>query len=362
MICPGFIDLKGNNQDVKDRIKTYLFKSAFKCREDVIAKYWQSKSGKSGYSPLCRNEWKKGICKKPCRSCQNADYIPLSDQLVLDHFKGKIILGIYPLLKDGTCWFIAGDFDNHTGDRSPLDDVRAYYEACQVQDIPCYALKSKSGKGYHTYIFFDSPVPAWKARIVAFALLQEAGVTGADAELSSFDRLFPNQDELTGKELGNLIALPFQGQAARADRHTLLLNPKSQFSDTFRNQWDELARIQRISENVLDDIIKTWNLKKDQNKRNSGNGTTNPEGWLLEALKGVEEGNPSRDVTGAKIAGYFLDKLPKKDISTILLAWNAHNKPPLEETDIHKIVQSVFRYKNNVEPNVKRAKINISFG
>jgi hypothetical protein len=242
MICPGFIDLKGNNQDVKDRIKTYLFKSAFKCREDVIAKYWQSKSGKSGYSPLCRNEWKKGICKKPCRSCQNADYIPLSDQLVLDHFKGKIILGIYPLLKDGTCWFIAGDFDNHTGDRSPLDDVRAYYEACQVQDIPCYALKSKSGKGYHTYIFFDSPVPAWKARIVAFALLQEAGVTGA------------------------------------------------------------------------------------------------------------------------KIAGYFLDKLPKKDISTILLAWNAHNKPPLEETDIHKIVQSVFRYKNNGEPNVKRAKINISFG
>ena len=142
----------------------------------------------------------------------------------------------YPLLQDNSCNFIAADFDNHNGDREPLQDVKAYCEACQIQDIPCYALRSKSGKGYHVYIFFSTPVPAWKARVVAFALLQEAGVIGDDVKLSSFDRLFPNQDELTGKKLGNLIALPFQGQAAHHD-NTLFLNPDTNFIKPFDTQY-----------------------------------------------------------------------------------------------------------------------------
>ncbi|WP_440310964.1 TOTE conflict system archaeo-eukaryotic primase domain-containing protein, partial [Klebsiella pneumoniae] len=78
-------------------------------------------------------------------------------------------------------------------------------------EVACYVLRSKSGKGYHAYIFFKEAVPAWKARLVLFAILREAGCIGDDAEVSSFDRLFPNQDALSGKGFGNLIALPFQG-------------------------------------------------------------------------------------------------------------------------------------------------------
>jgi len=140
--------------------KIRLFREIFRGRQDIVPKYWTSgKTGKSGYSPLCRNEWRPG-CQKgtpirgACSFCKRKEHIPLSDSLIYDHFTGKHILGVYPLLTDNTCYFIAADFDNHTGNRSPLDDAAAFYESCQVQDIPCYVLRSKSGKGYHAFIFF----------------------------------------------------------------------------------------------------------------------------------------------------------------------------------------------------------------
>ena len=227
-----------------------------------MPQFWQSKGGtKAGYSPLCRNEWKEGICDKPCRTCPNADYIALSDDLLIQHFKGQHILGVYPLVNNETCYFVAGDFDNHSGNRNPLTDALAFYEAAAVQDVPAYLFRSKGGEGYHTYIFFSGPVPAWKARTVAFALLKEAQVIGDDVDFSSFDRLLPNQDQLPGKGLGNLIALPFQGKAAK-DGHTLFLDPVSGFKEPCRDQWATLAGIARVTENQFDELIETWGLKK----------------------------------------------------------------------------------------------------
>jgi len=211
---------------------------------------------------MCRNEWKEGICQKPCRACSHADYIPLSDQLILDHFQGRHILGCYPLLKDNTCHFIASDFDNHGANgATPLKDVHALNEVCQVSAIPAYFLRSKGGNGYHAYLFFESPIPAWKARIAYFALLQEAGGIGDDVELTSFDRLFPNQDELSGKEFGNLIALPFQGMAAKK-KHTLFLDPATRFAEPFKDQWQTLATLEKIPESKLDELIQEWKLER----------------------------------------------------------------------------------------------------
>ncbi len=240
--------------------KAELFLSVFSGRRDIVPKFWTSrKRDRSGYSPLCKNEWKEGVCQKPCRTCTKADYIPLSDQHLLDHFHGKHILGIYPLLPNDTCHFLAADFDDHDGTRNPLQDSQAFLEACELQDIPAYLLRSKSGAGYHTYIFFKTAVPAAKARAVAFALLQEAQVIGPDAELSSFDRLFPNQDRLTGKGFGNLIALPFQGKAAKQG-HTLILDPETGYKDPLPKQMEVLARIRRVPESRLDELIEDWKL------------------------------------------------------------------------------------------------------
>ncbi|MEA1945992.1 MAG: primase C-terminal domain-containing protein [Thermodesulfobacteriota bacterium] len=344
--------------------KIQLFQETFRGRQDVVPRHWVSKDGKkNGYSPLCKNEWNELLCQKtrgkPCRTCKDKDHIPLSDDWIRRHLDGVDILGVYPLLADNTCGFVAGDFDNHNGDRTPLADVKAYYEACQVQEIPCYILRSKSGKGYHTYIFFNKPVPAWKARAVAFALLQEAGVIGNDADISSFDRLFPNQDHIIAGGIGNLIALPFQ-KKARKKGHTLFLDPDTGFADPLGDQWKVLSEINRIDESDLDKLIEEWSLKPKKYETNSS--AANPDGWLIKALEGVDEGIPGRDSTATKIAGYFTDKLPKKDILAILLAWNSHNRPPLETGVIRKIVDSVKRYKKGESNHVGRGRIKISIG
>ena len=256
----------------KTNQKTVLFLTVFHGRQDVVPCFWISRDGqRSGYSPLCSNEWKEGTCQKPCRACQSAEYIPLSGQLVLDHFQGKHILGIYPLMPDNTCYFIAADFDNHAGDRDPLTDARAYYEVALVNGFRAYLLRSKSGNGYHVYIFFDGPIPAWKARLVAFAMLREAQVIGDDVEISSFDRLFPSQDTLSGRGFGNLISLPLQGQAGR-DGHTLILDPATDFKKPYRDQWSVLSGIGRVCEGQFDAIIKDWKLEREPSRPNEKNG------------------------------------------------------------------------------------------
>ncbi len=192
---------------------------------------------------------------------------------------GKHILGVYPLFSDNTCHFVAADFDNHKENRSPVHDVRAFYEICEMQEIPCYILRSKSGSGYHAFIFFEEPVPAWKTRVVAFALLQEAEGIRDDMELSSFDRLFPNQDKLSGKGFGNLIALPFQGKAAK-NGHTLLLNPDSGFTTPYKNQWNTLAGIKKNTVSVLDDLITEWNLSQTLTEKPETSQTSEYAGYL----------------------------------------------------------------------------------
>ena len=166
-------------------------------------------------------------------------------------------------MKDKTCNFVAADFDNHHSQgKSLLEDIKTLYDVCEVQEIPCYAFRSKSGQGYHVYSFFDRPVPAWKARAVTFALLEEAQILNGKEDFCGFDRLFPSQDELSGRGFGNLIALPFQGGAARAGHHTLFLDPESGFVKPYADQWMVLKNIRKVTETQLDAIIEKWNLRR----------------------------------------------------------------------------------------------------
>lgn len=267
--------------------KVRLFKSVFRGREDVVPRYWKSKDGqRSGYSPLCRNEWKEGLCQKPCRTCVSPDYISLSDSLIIDHFRGKHILGVYPLLQDNSCNFVVADFDDHHTQlgSSLLEDVNAFYEVCRVQEISCYVLRSKSGCGYHVYFLFDKSVPAWKARTVAFALLQEAQVLDGEIDSCGFDKLFPSQDELSGKGFGNLVALPFQGGAA-TEGHTLFLDPETSFVKPFADQWAVLEKVEKVPETQLDEIIKRWGLKKQEsNERKHSSSSENGKLALQELM------------------------------------------------------------------------------
>ena len=116
--------------------KISLFRQLFRGRDDVFPLLWiSSKTGRKGYSPACNNEWVHGVCEKPgvkCSECPNQAFLPVSDQVVLDHLQGRHTIGVYPLLRDETCWFLAADFDKE----SWLDDVAAFVDTCRDIGVP----------------------------------------------------------------------------------------------------------------------------------------------------------------------------------------------------------------------------------
>jgi superfamily II DNA or RNA helicase len=190
--------------------KHALIRQLFRGRDDVYPIRWEStKTGKSGYQPACRNEWVHGICLKPrikCSECPNRDLLPLTDTVISAHLDGKITIGVYPLLPDETCWFLAADFDK----ASWQDDARAFMETCRHFSIPAGLERSRSGNGGHVWMFFAEPVPAVLARKLGAYLLTKTMERRPEIGLDSYDRFFPNQDTMPQGGLGNLIALPFQ--------------------------------------------------------------------------------------------------------------------------------------------------------
>jgi len=223
-----------------------LFASLFRGREDVFSKRWESRAGKSGYSPVCKNEWKRGLCLKPkgrCAECNNKEYIPLTAGHIRQHLTGRVTIGIYPLMENETCHFLTVDFDK----KSWMEDVAAFAETCKKHSISCAVERSRSGKGAHVWFFFKSPVSARFARRFGCALLTETMEQRHQIGLDSYDRLFPSQDTMPKGGFGNLIALPLQPEPARSGNSLFIdadFNP-------YPDQWEFLKSIQRLPEDLI---------------------------------------------------------------------------------------------------------------
>jgi hypothetical protein len=125
---------------------------------------------------------------------------------------GQQVVGLYPLLHDNTCYFLAADFDKGNWQ----DEVKAMSRACTEYDVPHAVEISRSGNGAHLWIFFDDKVLADEARLLEFCLLDKAMEIYPNLSFDSYDRLFPNQDILPEGGFGNLIALPLQREARQA--------------------------------------------------------------------------------------------------------------------------------------------------
>ncbi|MDD4987131.1 MAG: hypothetical protein PHQ43_15445, partial [Dehalococcoidales bacterium] len=207
-------DLVPINNDSPLSEKVKLFRSLFRGREGVFARQWWSrKMQRPGYSPACRYEWNPSYCGKPsakCGNCPNQEYIPLTDEVIQDHLEGRHTIGIYPLLPDETCHFLAADFDK----QSWMENVTAFLETCRQMEIPAAIERSRSGNGAHVWIFFAEAVPASEARKLGCYLLTETMSHRHQLEMDSYDRLLPNQDTLPKGGFGNLIALPLQKRPA----------------------------------------------------------------------------------------------------------------------------------------------------
>lgn len=237
-------------KDKKEKIS--IFRNLFKGREDVFAKYWVSrKTGKKGYSPVCKNEWIPQICRKPCEKCENRDYVPLDDFWIEKHLKGEVTIGIYPIQLDDRVNFLVFDFDKENW----FENAKQLIKFCQSIDLPTYLERSRSGNGGHLWIFFSQSVSAAKVREFGFTLLEKAGIAGISGDKNGFDRIFPNQDFLQDGGLGNLIALPLQYHA-RQKGNTLFLDPDNTYIP-YINQLNFLSAIRKICEIDIDLFLKS---------------------------------------------------------------------------------------------------------
>jgi superfamily II DNA or RNA helicase/very-short-patch-repair endonuclease len=237
--------------------KIALFRSLFRGREEVYPRRFESrKTGRAGYQPACGNEWVRGICEKPrikCSDCPHQRWLPVTDEVSRWHLSGEddrrqpFVMGVYPMLLDEKCWFLAADFDRT--DWQP--DALAFLETCASRGLPAALERSRSGQGGHVWIFFEEAIPATLARKLGAHLLTETMERRPEIGFASYDRFFPNQDTLPRGGFGNLIALPLQ-KAAREQGNSVFVD------DTLTpwpDQWDFLSGMRRISFNQVESIV-----------------------------------------------------------------------------------------------------------
>lgn len=242
--------------------KFSIYNSYFAGRQDVVAKrYYSKKNGKYGYSPICTNDFKQSLCLKcvgkkiNCIKCTSRNFVSMSNELLLNHFRGNksneydVCLGIYPLLKNGTCNFLAIDFDDYDW----LEEMKSVYHTAHRLELHPLLERSQSGRGGHLWIFFAEPIKATKARKIGFILLKETMKENNKIKFDSFDRMFPNQDYISNDGLGNLIALPLQSTAFQKGNSSFI----NENGECISNPIAYLVMIKKSTEYEINRIIQS---------------------------------------------------------------------------------------------------------
>jgi superfamily II DNA or RNA helicase/very-short-patch-repair endonuclease len=246
------------NHQSSSSAKVGLFRSLFRGREDMYPRRFESrKTGKSGYSPVCGNEWVRGICEKPkikCSECRHRRFLSVTDDVIRWHLSGQddfgnpFVMGMYPMLLDETCFFLATDFDKSTWQ----EDAIAFLNTCHQLNIPAALERSRSGKGAHVWLFFAEAIPAILARKLGCHILTETMEHRPDVGMDSYDRFFPNQDTLPQGGFGNLIALPLQkkvrdlGNSVFVDEHLVV----------YADQWAFLSGLRKITRQETEALVR----------------------------------------------------------------------------------------------------------
>jgi superfamily II DNA or RNA helicase/very-short-patch-repair endonuclease len=253
----------GVNQRSTAQAKIALFRSLFHGREDVYPQRFESrKTGRPGYSPACSNEWVRGICEKPrikCSECPHQRFLLVTDEVIRWHLCGQddkgreFVMGVYPMFRDETCFFLATDFDKGTWQQ----DAGAFLETCRQMSVPAALERSRSGNGGHVWFFFNEAVPAALARKLGTHILTKTMERRPEVGLDSYDRLFPSQDTLPVGGFGNLIALPLQKRFRELGNSVFLDERFVPHSD----QWKFLSSIRRIRRQEIEEMVRRADVK-----------------------------------------------------------------------------------------------------
>lgn len=243
--------VQAESKEERARKRIALFRNLFRGREDIYARRWENSDGRSGYSPAALKDWKT-INASKLADRKKVDritrkFLPLTDTVVENHLLGKETVGIYPLLLDETCWFLAVDFDKKTW----ADDSYTFLNTCRELGVPAVLERSRSGNGGHVWIFFEFAIPASTARKLGCAILTRTMERRHQLGLDSYDRLFPNQDTMPKGGFGNLIALPLQFAPRKSGNSVFIDAELCPYPD----QWKFLSTIRRMSIAAAEEII-----------------------------------------------------------------------------------------------------------
>lgn len=233
--------------------KINIYMDLFIGRSDVFAERWESKD-KSGYSPVCVNKFIYGVCniqKFKCKNCPNQVFKKLTKEVIIQHIKGEITIGIYPMLDDDTCYFLAVDFD----DEDFKESVNLFIDECALYNLDCLVEISRSGNGAYVWFFFEDKYPAIKIRKIISSILTTAMIKYGKISFSSYDRMFPAQDKLLKSGIGNLIALPLNGKSGK--NNTTVFVDKNFIP--YNNQFEVLKNTKKISIKYLDELYEKIN-------------------------------------------------------------------------------------------------------
>ena len=229
-----------------EAVKMALFRRRFAGREDVWARRFESRgTGKSGYRPVCSNEWVRGVCDKRCGRCGRRAFVPMGEGHVRMHLVGfdergrDFAAGVYPLLPGDVCRFAAVDFGGADWQRD-ADVVR---DVCERLGCPALVERSRSGEGAHLWWFFEGEISARLVRRFVFWLLTEAFEVCPDIGFGVYDRVFPDRDTMPKNGFGMPIALPLQG-GARRKGNTVFVDADCR---PVRDPWAALSGVRPLS-------------------------------------------------------------------------------------------------------------------
>lgn len=254
--------------EIFDLEKLNTYNNLFKGREDVFAMRWEKADGsKCGYTPVCINEWRAGVCNKldrgKCKDCGYKNYAKWSNFYLQSHLYGQKTYGIYPLLEDNYSYLLAVDFDG----KNWVKDTKTFIAECTKHNLEPHLERSRSGDGAHVWFFFEEKYLSSKSRNIFLNILRDAKLADRFSRDESFDRIYPSQDFVGNNEIGNQVVLPLQGKA-KQDQNTVFLNP-----DTYLpvdDQWAYLSNIKKTESKILDQIFEKFNNDEPELMLSSG--------------------------------------------------------------------------------------------
>ncbi len=134
------------------------------------------------------------------------------------------------------------------------DEVDSLRKICDINGIDALVECSRSGRDAHLWIFFQKPIEAALARKFGNALLNKGAESVNLKSFRFYDRMLPMQDHLPEGGVGNLIALPLQGQALKEGNSAFI----DEHWNAYPDQWEVLLNKKKLSKEFIEDKIKEW--------------------------------------------------------------------------------------------------------